>query len=124
MALRNMSLSDKFSSGWLLASASMRVPVTSLLRMMYLAHTLSLILTIDHQFFLILGVNVGTVRVGDGLYLPIEFIRACIYVAVDVVGIGVGTGAVGAGGWFCKRVVIRSVYCFFIVMNCCCCCCF
>ena len=48
---------------------------------------------------------------------PIAFIRAFIYVAVDVVGIRVGAGAVGAGGWFCRRVVIRSICCFYMVMN-------
>ena len=32
--------------------------------------------------------------------------------AVDVVGIGVRVCAVGAGGWFCRRVAIRSI-CFF-----------
>ena len=48
--------------------------------------------------FLLLVVNIGTVRVGEGLSLPIAFSRACRSVAVDVVGIGVGVGAVGAGG--------------------------
>ena len=71
--------------------------------------------------FLILGVNVGTVRVGDGLSLPITLIQDLSSVAIDVVGIGVGVGAVGAGGWFCRRVVIRSIVCFCMVMNCCCC---
>ena len=31
--------------------------------------------------------------------------------AVDVVGIGVRVGAVGSGGWFCRRFAIRSI-CF------------
>ena len=48
--------------------------------------------------FLLLGVNFGTLRVGDGLYLPITFSRAFISLAVDVVGVGEGTGAAGAGG--------------------------
>ena len=48
--------------------------------------------------FLILGVNFGTLRVGDGLSLPITFSRAFISLAVDVVGVGEGTGAAGAGG--------------------------
>ena len=42
--------------------------------------------------------NFGTLRVGDGLSLPITFSRACISLAVDVVGVGEGTGAAGAGG--------------------------
>ena len=50
---------------------------------------------------------------GGDLSLPIAFSRACISVAVNVVGIGVGAGAVGARGWFCRRVVIRSI-CFFL----------
>ena len=70
--------------------------------------------------FLLLGVKVGTVRAREGLSLPTDFSRACSSVAVDVVGIGVGVGAVGAGGWFCRRVVIRYICCFCIVMNCCC----
>ena len=49
---------------------------------------------------------------GGRFSFPIAFIRACISVAVDVVGIIVGAGAVGEGGWFCRRVVIRSI-CFF-----------
>ena len=71
--------------------------------------------------FLLLGVNFGTVRVGGGFSLPISFSSNCSSVAVDVVGIGVGVGVVGAGGWFCRRVVIRSIVCFCMVMNCCCC---
>ena len=66
--------------------------------------------------------NVGTVSVEDGLYFLIAFSRACISVAVDVVGIGVGAGAVGAGGCFCRRVVISSICVFFMVFNCCCFC--
>ena len=62
--------------------------------------------------FLLLGMHVGTVRVGDGLYLPIASIRDCSSVAVDVVGIGVGVSYVGAGGWFFRRVVIRYICCF------------
>ena len=68
--------------------------------------------------FLLLGVNIGTVRVGDGLSLPIAFSRDFIFVAVDVVGIGERTGAAGAGYWFWRRVVIRSIFCFYMVMNC------
>ena len=73
--------------------------------------------------FLLLGVNVGTVRVGDGLSLPIAFSRACISLAADVVGVREGTGAAGTGGWCWRRVVIRSIYCFCMVMNFFCCCC-
>ena len=61
--------------------------------------------------FLLLFVNVGIVRVGDGLSFPIAFIRACISVAVNVIGVGEGTGSAGAGGWFWGRVVIRSICC-------------
>ena len=32
--------------------------------------------------------------------------------AVDVVGIGVRVGDFGAGGWFFRRVAIRSTCCF------------
>ena len=78
---------------------------------------------VENQLFILLGVKFGNVRVGDGLSLPIAFSRACISVAVDVVGIGVGAGDVGTGGWFCRRVVIRSIYCFYMVINCCFCCC-
>ena len=53
-------------------------------------------------------------RVGYGLSLPTAFSRACIYVSVDVFGIGVGAGYVGAGDWFCRRVVIRSI-CFLLL---------
>ena len=56
--------------------------------------------------------NFGTVKVGYGLYFPIAFNMACIYVAVDAVGIGEGTGSAGAGGWFCRRAVIRPICCF------------
>ena len=62
--------------------------------------------------------NVGTVRMKEGLSFPTSFSRACISVAVDVVGIRLGVGAVGAGCWFCKRVVISSISCFCMVMNC------
>ena len=48
--------------------------------------------------FLILVVNIGIVRVGDGFYFPIAFSRACSSVDVDVVGIGVGVGDIGSGG--------------------------
>ena len=67
---------------------------------------------VEHHFFLVLGVNVGTLRLGGCLSFPIAFRRAYISVDFDVVGIGVGTGAVGAGGWFCRRVVIRSIFFF------------
>ena len=80
--------------------------------MLYLAHTFSLLLTIAHQFFLILGVSVGTLRVGYVLFFTVYFSRACSSMALDVVGIGLGVGAVGAGGWFCRRFVIRSICCF------------
>ena len=80
------------------------------------------ILTIEHNFFMILGVNAGTVRVGGGLSLPIAFSRAYTTVSVYVVGIGVGAGAVGAGGCFCRRGVISSIWVFFMVFNCCCFC--
>ena len=60
--------------------------------------------------FLLLGVNVGTLKVGGGFSLPNAFSRAFISVAVDMAGIRVGSGAVGAGGWFFRRVVIRSVF--------------
>ena len=42
--------------------------------------------------------NVGTVRVEDSLSLPIDSRRSFSSVAVDVVGIGVWVGDVGAGG--------------------------
>ena len=32
--------------------------------------------------------------------------------AVDMVGVGEGTGDAGAGGWCWRRVVIRSIYFF------------
>ena len=35
----------------------------------------------------------------------------------DVVGIEVWVGVVGSGGWFCRRVAIRYIYCFCMVMN-------
>ena len=70
------------------------------------------ILTIEHNFFMILGVNAGTVRVGGGLSLPIAFSRAYTTVSVYVVGIGVGVSAAGAGGWFFRRVVMWPI-CFF-----------
>ena len=41
-------------------------------------------------FFLLLGVNARTMKVGDSLSFPIVFIRTCRSVAVDVVGIRVG----------------------------------
>ena len=65
---------------------------------MCIAHTLSFLLTIWHHFFLLLGVNVGTMRVGGGLSFLVAFIRDYIYVDVDVVGVREGTGADGLGG--------------------------
>ena len=62
--------------------------------------------------FMLLGVNVGTVRLGDGLYFLIDFSRGGSSVAVDVVGIGVRVSAVVARGWFCRRFAIRSIYFF------------
>ena len=59
-------------------------------------------------------------RVGDILYLLIAFNRDFIYMAVDVVGIGEGMGAAGAGGWFWRRVLIRSIYCCCMIMKRCC----
>ena len=53
MILKNLSFSDDSSSGWIVAIASMRVPVTFSWRNLYLAHTFSLLLTIDHQFYAI-----------------------------------------------------------------------
>ena len=49
--LRNLSLSDDLSSRWTVASASVRILVTSSWRTLYLGHTFSLLLTIEHQFF-------------------------------------------------------------------------
>ena len=62
--------------------------------------------------FLLLGLNIGTVRMGGGLSLQIYFSREYISVAVDMVGVGQGTGAAGAGAWFWIRVVIRSIFFF------------
>ena len=67
IALRNLSISDNFSSGWAFASASVMVSVAFPLRALYKAHTFILILTIENLFFLILGMNVGTARVGGGV---------------------------------------------------------
>ena len=54
---------------------------------------------------------------GNGFSLHIAFRKACIYVAVDVVGVKEGTGADRAGGWCWRREVIRSICCFYMVMN-------
>ena len=72
--------------------------MTSPLSTLYPEHTFSLLLTIEHQLFLLLDVNVGTMRVEDSLSLPIDSRRSFSSVAVDVVGIGVWVGDVGAGG--------------------------
>ena len=63
-------------------------------------------------FFSTIGCERWNYEGGGRFSFPIAFIRACISVAVDVVGIIVGAGAVGEGGWFCRRVVIRSICCF------------
>ena len=72
--------------------------MTSPLRTLYPEHTFSLLLTIEHQLFLLLDVKIGTMRVEDSLSLPIDSRRSFSSVAVDVVGIGVWVGDVGAGG--------------------------
>ena len=80
-------------------------------------HTLSLLSTIFYQFFLILDVNVGTVRVGDSLSLLTEFSRARISVAVDVIDVGKWMRAARDGVWCWRRAVIRSICCFCMVMD-------
>ena len=121
MAFRNLSLSEESSPGWIFSSASVRVTLALLWRTLYLEHILSVLIRIDHHFFLILVVNSGTVRVGGGLSLRNAFGRAFISVVVDVAGVREGTDDAGDVLWCWKRAMIRSIYCFYMVMKFCYC---